>query len=343
MSWLVNATPVSGAEANFNVKVTLNIGTNGTNATIPTSANGLVYAQSGDVIRTAADLANANAWYVLRWPGVIDIDVLYYTEMCVQTNGTTGLRVKISYRSGFTGGTPSPTQTPSAVDEQYLWGGGTDASPTFTNFWAANGQRQQGYSSESNANCWFGEYPIGGGPMSRLFFVDCPQPNPRGSGNNLLDKTRIVFYMATGSNSALCDGLSTCDTAPFSTFQYGEADQLWGRCPPQMMFRFPGPTRVLPGGCATSPIYDIPVTPELPFFYVRDVGMAGTLYAGEVGDSNTCDDKGTSTMVRYAGQRQTTPRLFDAVDPESGQATVDSVFALGDILLSPWPGTALLV
>src|SRR5512147_1228249 len=119
MSWLVNETPSNGAQANFNVKVCLNIGTNGTNATIPTSANGLVYAQSGDVIQTAADLANANAWYVCRWPGYVDIDTTYYTEICVQTNGTTGLRVKVSLRSGFTGGTPSPTQTPSAVDEVY--------------------------------------------------------------------------------------------------------------------------------------------------------------------------------------------------------------------------------
>ncbi len=345
MAYLVNETPVSAAQANFFVKTTLNIGTNGTNWTIPTSANGLVYAQSGDVIDEAADLANANAWYVARSQGYTDIDTVYYTELCIQTDGGRGLRVKVSCRSGFTGGLPSPTRTPSAVDEVYWLGGGSDASPTFTNFWPSSGNRMQGYVDETDERQWFVTYPVGGAAATALWVIDRPQPNPRGTGNNLLDKERITFYALTGSTCALATGLSNEATAPRSMFLYGETAQLWGRCPPMMGYVYDQSAvaqLVLPGGAATSTIYSEPVVPELPFYYIRRAALAGTLLPGEVGDSNTCDDKGVSTMIRYGGQTKTSPVLLDSVNPSNGLIETGGTFALGNVLL-PWIGTALVV
>lgn len=345
MSYLVNETPVSAAEANYLQKVAPNRGTNGTNWTIVTSSNGVVYAQLGDVIDAAADLANANAWYVARGRGFVDTDITYYTELCVQTNGSTGLRVKVSLRSGFTGGSPSVLQTPSAVDEWYLLGGGTDAAPTYTAFWPAAGHRMQGYVDESDERQWFLAYPVGGGAAAAFWFIDRPSPNPMGAGGNLLDKERIVFYAATGANCMLCDGLSKDTTAPRSMFLYGDAAQLLGRCSPGMAYVLDSadvPVKYLPGGATTSSIYSEPVVPELPFTYARRAALAGTLLAGEVGDSNTCDEKGTSTMIRYGGQRKASPVLLDSVNPETSAVESAGTLALGDVLLN-WDGTALVI
>lgn len=345
MGYLTNQTPVSAAEANFLVKNNLCNGTNGTNWTVPTSSNGVVYAAQGDVIDAAADLANASAWFVIQGRDFEDNGVVYHTQLCVQTNGTTGLRVKVSLRNGFTGGSPSVAQTPSAVDEFYLLGGGTDASPTYTTFWPSSGHRLQGYSDETDERQWFLSYPVGGGPAAALWFIDRPSPNPIGSGGNLLDKERIVFYAATGANCALCDGLSKDTTAPRSVFLYGDAAQLLGRCAPGMAYVFDSsgtPARYLPGGAATSGIYSEPTVPELPLSYARRAALAGTLLSGEVGDSNTCDEKGTSTMLRYGGQRKSSPVLLDSVNPSTGAVETGGALALGDLLF-PWDGTALSV
>lgn len=342
MGYLVNSTPASAAAANFNVKQTLALGTSGTNWTIVASSNGVTWTPQGDLILSAAVLAVPNAWYVVRGRPFIDV-IDPNTELCIQTDGGRGLRVKVSFRNGFTGGTPAPTQTPSAADEQYWLGGGTDASPTFTNFWPASGNRMQGYADESDERQWFITYPVGGGAATAFWFIDRPEPNPRGAGGNLLDKNRIVFYAVTGANCALCEGFSNEATAPRSIFLYTTSQQLWGRCPPEMAYvldSLGAPQRVIPGGAATSPIYTEPTVPELPFSYVRRAGLAGTLLTGEVGDSNTCDIKGTSTMLRYGGQRKTSPVLLNSVNPTSSYVETGGTFALGD-LLAPWGGSAL--
>jgi len=342
--WLENATPTSGADALFKIKSTLLLSLLGSvNWTIQASGNGLVFAWPGDVITAVADLARAGAWFVARSLPWQDAGQTYYTELCVQTDGGTGLRIKVAFRTAFTGGTPSPTQTPSAADEQYWIGGGTDASPTYTNFFAASGYRLQGFVSGFNETLCFLEYPIGGGPCSSLLYIDRPLPNPVGGGGNLLDKERICFYALTGSNCALALGLASDNTGPRSMFLYGTSGQLWGRCPPQVQAKYNSSnalTKTLPGGCATSVIYPEPVVPEGPFIYRRSADVAGVALPGEVGNYNTCDDKGQSAAFRFGGQTKSGPVLLAAVNPFTGDAVPNGALQIGDFIM-PWSGTAI--
>jgi len=344
MAFLKNAAPVSAAEACFLFKRTLNVGTSGTNWTVPTSSTGIVYAAQGDVITSAASLAAPGAWFVLRGRPFVDV-VDPNTELCVQVDAVGGVRLKWSPRAGFTGGSPNLVRTPSAADEIYLLGGGTDASPTYSPLWPSSGSRMQGYASEDDERCWFLSYAVGTGAPTALFFIDRPQPNPRGKGGNLLDRERIVFYAATGAGCVLCDTISADPAAPRSLFRYATPEQLWGRCPPGMLYQLDGngdPQRYVPGGASTSLAYPTPTTPELPFIYARRAALAGTLLPGEVGDANTCDEKGTSQMIRYGGLRRSSPVLLDAVNPDNGCAETGATLALGDVLLN-WDGASLLV
>lgn len=346
MSWIVNATPVSPAEAGFFIKNASLLTTSGNaNWTIPSSSDGSRYAAQGDVITSAASLATPGAWWVQRSRGFKDIDSTFYTELCFQHDGSGGLRLKISPRSGFSGGVPYLTRTPSAVDEQYLLGGGTDSSPTYTSFLPSPGQRMQGYLSENDESMFLLWYPVGGGPASALLLIDRPQPNPKGAGSNLLDKERITFYAQTGSNCARATALASESTGPRSFYRYGETQALWGRCPPAMEFVFDTSAvaqKVLPGGVATDSLYGEPTLEEMPFRYRRRAAVSGVTLPGEIGDVTTVGTKGTSILYRFGGQTKTQAELLDAVDPNTGNSVADGTLAIGDILL-PWCGPALLL
>lgn len=346
MAYLKNETPVTPAEALFLWKTQQLAGTNiAHNGSIVTSANGSVYAQSGDVIRTAADLVTPGAWYVHRFLPCIDTGVSYTTELCIQHDGAGGLRAKVSFRSGFSGGTPNITRTPSAADEQYILGGGTDASPTYTPFLQAPGFRMQGVFSESDETQFVMFYPVGGGACAALWMIDRPQPNPLGAGGDLLDKERMTFYAATGANCALALSVARESTAPRSLFNLGQPEQLWGRVAACMEWTYDSagsPVRSMPGGCATSTLYAEPTVPEMALRYRRRAALAGTVLPGEVGEANMVDDKGTSVWFRFGGQTKASPVLLDSVNPSTGCVETGATLAIGDLLF-PWDGTALVV
>lgn len=346
MSFVTNATPVSPAEAAFLIKnAAVTTVSGNANWTIQSSSNTVQFAAQGDVISSAASLATSGAWWVQQAKGFTDIDSTYYTQLCFQVDGAGGLRVKISPRSGFTGGVPGLTRTPSAADEQYLLGGGTDASPTYASFIPSPGQRMQGYWSDSDESMFFLWYPVGGGPASALMFIDRPQPNPKGAGGNLLDKERICFYALTGANCALCAGVASESTGPRSFYKYGEATALWGRCAPAMEFVYDtaGTARKeLPGGVASEVLYGEATTEEMPFRYRRRAAVSGVTLPGEVGDVTTVGSKGTSVQFRFGGQTKTQAELLDSVDPSTGNTTTNGTLAIGDVLF-PWNGTTLVL
>lgn len=346
MTFVPNATPVSSADAAFQIKqAALLTAAGSTNWSILSSSDGSRFAAQGDVITSAASLATPGAWWVQKSRGFKDIDTVYYTQLCWQVDGAGGVRLKISPRAGFVGGLPNLVRTPSATDEQYLLGGGTDAAPTYTAFIPVPGQRMQGFWDDSDESMLFLWYPVGGGPASVLVFIDRPQPNPIGSGGNLLDKERITFYAATGSNCALCAGLASEATGPRSFFRYGEDQALWGRCPPAMEYVFDASgvlQKELPGGVATEILYGGAAAEEMPFRYRRRAAVSGVSLPGEVGDITTVGSKGTSARFRFGGQTQALPVLLDSVDSRTGAVAVGGTLAIGDILV-PWNGTALLL
>lgn len=128
--------------------------------TVPRSSDGTTYNTSGDQITSGSSgtngLANNRAWFVLRSPSIDG----YQRELCIQrsTASNAQWRIKYSFSSGFTGGSPSATQVPSATDEQIILGAGTDASPTFTSILGTDNTYRGiiiiGDSSENYVNYW---------------------------------------------------------------------------------------------------------------------------------------------------------------------------------------------
>jgi hypothetical protein len=93
--------------------------------TIQSASNGTSFG-AGTTYWAPTSLANSNAWVTVREPTGPD-----GREWCFQrTTDNYTWRVKISPYAGFSGGSPSATQVPSATDEGVNWGAGTDASPT---------------------------------------------------------------------------------------------------------------------------------------------------------------------------------------------------------------------
>lgn len=102
--------------------------------TVLASGDGLsAFSSSGDVITnrdTGANGINDLAWYVIGNPDGRQICVQAVAGFATPFTTAVGGRLKYSFAAGFTGGTPSATQVPSATDEGVFCGNGTDAAPT---------------------------------------------------------------------------------------------------------------------------------------------------------------------------------------------------------------------
>jgi hypothetical protein len=100
--------------------------------TVIASGDGLAaYGAASDIITTGAvgagGFGQVKAWIRIRMPGTT-------REWIIQA-GTAATNLRIKYSAlGFLGGAPSAVQPPTAVDEQIVLAGGTDAAPTGTNF-----------------------------------------------------------------------------------------------------------------------------------------------------------------------------------------------------------------
>jgi hypothetical protein len=138
----VNLLPATGASAIFELMdflvsslawVVLEASDGTTyEADVPANGNPITGGGSG-----ANGLGNANAWFRIREPNanVNPASGGIAREWTFQRDSGANdedWRVKVSALDGFIGGTPGATQTPSAVDEDIIFGGGTDAAPTHT-------------------------------------------------------------------------------------------------------------------------------------------------------------------------------------------------------------------
>lgn len=131
----VNNLVGTGAEAIFILKETLKTA----GWTVPKSSDGTTYNAIGDEIthegEGAGGMENNYAWFVIESPNGEH-------QWCFQkeTGGDNQeWRVKISSLDGFTGGSPSATQVPSATDEQVIHGSGSDAAPVMADLFLTDG------------------------------------------------------------------------------------------------------------------------------------------------------------------------------------------------------------
>jgi len=137
------------------------------------------------------------SWFVLQGKGVVDNGTLYRRQLCFQFNSAGAVRIKYSARGGFVTGSPSLTQVPAAADEALFYGGGTDASPTFTAIFPSSGSWMQGVFSESTDAFFALTYPVGGGQPTSLIYLDV-LPLVYTIGGSLLDPDPCVMYAAAG-------------------------------------------------------------------------------------------------------------------------------------------------
>jgi hypothetical protein len=95
-----------------------------------TGTGGAVYSAVADIITHggtgAGGMANVGAWWRARDPAGL-------REIVVQCGTTNSNQCRILYSKSarFTGGSPSASRVPTATDQQTVYGGGTDASPTY--------------------------------------------------------------------------------------------------------------------------------------------------------------------------------------------------------------------
>lgn len=168
LTYYVNSVPASLADTYFQLKEQLKL----VGWTVTKSGDGTSYNSTGDNITTAAVMNNTNSWYVITQP-VLDG---YQKHICVQSGATKySLRIKLSW-TGFSGGSPTGSVTPTATDQAVIWGSGTDASPSFTNlidttFTNIRNQIIVGDASDNYFVCWMTTKATGG-QANAIFMID---------------------------------------------------------------------------------------------------------------------------------------------------------------------------
>lgn len=201
----VNNLPATGAVAMYTLVATLiaagwtqSDSSDGTTR----SAGQVTHGGSG-----TNGLGNNSAWVRLKAPAVNGGALVNQQREVTIQRGTTDLvwRVKYSAGAGFTGGSPSATQTPSAADAVIMAGAGTDASPTYGSIFA----------SANGAYRW---HVMAGGASELYNFLAMAIPTGTVNPNLMMymdvllsgsyqptDVDPAVMYMSVASTSALSE------------------------------------------------------------------------------------------------------------------------------------------
>jgi len=166
-------------------------------------SDGTTFSGTGVQITSGASgangLANTSAWFVLQAPAVSG----QQRSVCLQRSANnTQWRIKYSYAAGFTGGSPSATQVPSATDEVILLGGGTDASPSFATALPADGGYRfnvcGGDTTIGYSFYWFTFKAADTSTQQMVFMLDVMVPGSFPSA----DADPAFLYMETNGTAA---------------------------------------------------------------------------------------------------------------------------------------------
>lgn len=185
--WIDGTTPATGAVAIYTVIANWIAA----GATKVADSDGTTYSASGAQVTGGGSgtngLGNTSAWVRLRLPDG--------RELTIQRgSNNTQWRVKYSKAAQFSGGTANATRTPSAADEALRFGGGTDASPTYSQWFPTDGTYLLYGGCDPVAGWWFGtKITIGGavGPGGWFDVLGTP---------SVSDADPSTFYIATQTN-----------------------------------------------------------------------------------------------------------------------------------------------
>jgi hypothetical protein len=304
-------TPATGAQAMYEFKERLK--TQGW--TVPESSDGTTYNGAGDQITAggtgAGGMANDYAWFRIQHPSGAGFD-----EFSIQ-RGTTNLiwRIKHSRVSGFVTGSPDAVTVSAASDEAILYGGGTDAAPTFTTVFATDNTYRWNVGADSSSpyGWWAGAFPTGGGdPTTAIVFEAL-------AGYEPTDAYLHAIYIAN-LNPFLASGLSTetfSATNKFWSLKAAASPTVYTNFTAMVFWAVSPAAQAVPDGLPTNPItvYD----------EVFPIPLARRSALGDPGW------KGLTTLMKWTGTSRTTG------DTLSVLATRDRI-VYGNVSL-PWDGT----
>jgi len=203
-------TPATGAVAMYLLSTTLVTA----GWTVMSDSDGTTYDSNGGQVTTGAagagGLGNVRAWIRLQAPTVGSNT----REITIQRSATgvaatddRAWRIKYSANAGFTGGSPAATVTPSATDEVFMLGGGTDASPTFApaSWFNANAAYRwhiaAGGAAENYSFVAWGHVLGAVASMATSIALDVLAPG----GYSVLDIDPAVMYCSTAINTIATD------------------------------------------------------------------------------------------------------------------------------------------
>lgn len=306
----VNNLSVTGSQAVYKLKEVMKLAGWSTKS----SSDGTTFNSTGDQITSgnsgADGLANNSAWFRIESPDL-------QRELCVQRGTTNGVwRVKYSYSAKFIGGTPGATQTPSAADQQFILGGGVEATPTFAT-WFTTDNAYRLHMAANNAD-GYGVFMFAATASGNSTSI--PSGNflydPLLSGSfPIEDADPYCFYIGSGTFTT-----SDAATNSYSYLKKGLAGEGFVNMP-WLLITGTGGSNLFPLSAGIDHINSF--DNMMPLMYGRN--SAATAPNGY---------KGMSRMVKYNPSTKYYPSLL------SQNASRDLVCAGGLVL--PWNGSKII-
>lgn len=202
-------TVATGADFLFRLKSNLVAG----GWLVKSSSDGVTLNSTGDQITSAGTGAGgmsvANAFFRIQCP--LQDSITREFTFQVSAAGGANWRVKYSTSAGFITGATS-TRTPSATDEKIIYGGGTDAAPTFASACTNASTSAQYVVGDGGDGYSFFALQTTTGTINSIFFMDHMDSPSSG------DLDPVVIFASPSSTSLTFNGIiaGTAATAPFA-------------------------------------------------------------------------------------------------------------------------------
>jgi hypothetical protein len=275
------------------------------------------YSAVGDVITAASilDFTAGTLWWRIRQPTISggDLGAPGGREFVFHTNGSSNAaswRFKYAVSVPFTGGSPGTGQPPSSTDEVIVWGGGTDAAPTYAQLFGfgLDGTYRLELMAENVAPFgWYAATFTNGGtnPADANLFFD-----PMLLGSELQgDPDPYVFCVIGGNPWSRIGAQSATGDGANAWFGKGTPSQFFGRCPVPAYFNVTA-GQFVPGGAGSNPYT---LNDDLfPLYYIRkaDIGRLGGY-------------KGMSRYFKWMGTERQIGCTLTVVTPKDYMVLVD--------------------